>query len=71
MPIANTSKEIEDFTNTLSDEQKQIYLDVVDSANTLAEAKRLYNESAYKNNRQGYVDSHKTALSTSRKKVVV
>ena len=57
-------QEIEDFTNTLSDEQKQIYLDVVDSANTLAEAKRLYNESAYKNNRQGYVDSHKTALST-------
>lgn len=57
-------QEIEDFTNTLSDEQKQIYLDVVDSANTLAEAKRLYNESAYKNDRQGYVDSHKTALST-------
>lgn len=57
-------QEIEDFTNTLSDEQKQIYLGIVDSADTLAAAKKLYNESVYANNRQGYVDSHKTALST-------
>lgn len=57
-------QEIEDFTNTLSDEQKQIYLGIVDSADTLATAKKLYNESVYANNRQGYVDSHKTALST-------
>ena len=57
-------QEIEDFTNTLSDEQKQIYLSIVDSADTLAAAKKLYNESVYANNRQGYVDSHKTALST-------
>ena len=57
-------QEIEDFTNTLSDEQKQIYLGIVDSADTLAAAKKLYNESVYANDRQGYVDSHKTALST-------
>lgn len=57
-------EEIANFTSTLSDEQKQIYLDVVDSATTLAEAKRLYNESTYKNNRQGYIDSHKIPLST-------
>ncbi len=57
-------QEIEDFTNTLSDEQKQIYLGIVDSADTLAAAKKLYNESVYENNRQGYIDSHKIALST-------
>lgn len=61
---ADYLQEIEDFTNTLSDEQKQIYLGIVDSADTLAAAKKLYNESVYANDRQGYVDSHKTALST-------
>lgn len=61
---ADYLQEIEDFTDTLSDEQKQIYLGIVDSADTLAAAKKLYNESVYANDRQGYVDSHKTALST-------
>ena len=61
---ADYLQEIEDFTDTLSDEQKQIYLGIVDSADTLAAAKKLYNESIYANDRQGYVDSHKTALST-------
>lgn len=57
-------QEIEDFTNALSDEQKQIYLGIVDSADTLTAAKKLYNESVYENDRQGYIDSHKIALST-------
>lgn len=57
-------KEIQDFTDSLSDEQKRIYLGIVESADTLTAAKRLFNESAYNNNRQGYIDSHKTPLST-------
>ena len=57
-------QEIEDFTSTLSDEQKQIYLEIVESAETLDEAKKLYNEATYTNDRQGYIDSHKIALST-------